>query len=328
MGRGTAVAVLMGLIGTRSSSRAVGRSRGPGRPGGARIRRSRRLGIVFAAVLVAMPAVTAAASPRTRDITGTTAGEAIRGAAAQRFSTYGVAQDPLRVWDLGDGSLLVAPDWLSDFQRSASRLPDGTLEVGTGVIVGRRLDVENGGPLLASLAPVTTAAAPYWSLRENGCFSRIVYNHGYFDTCYKIYKLINDGVAGKDFYALYHYGTVGMLPGEPGTIDWAQIWSDQASGSSAMTWSDWGPRGDLTQGQGTCTNWTVGVSVGAVLQVSKWACEKWDMTKWADAAHYRMEWNCNCFFGITDDREVAYMTEITVATGGGPLWSIGATFNA
>jgi hypothetical protein len=288
------------------------------------IPRKRRLGAVALIALLAVPTVAAAGSSGTTDISSTSRGAAIKQAAATRFAEYGVDSAQLRVLDLGGGDVLVMPASLSDFATQAVRRADNTFEVTTEVTVGELAGeslVENEG-LVAS---VTTAAAAYWSLRENGCFARMLDNAGYFDTCYKIYKLINDGVAGKDFWTIYHFGTTGPLNGQ--TIDWARIYSDQAGGSSAMTWADWGPRGDLTQGQAVCTNYTVGVSVGVVFQVSKWACEKWNMTKYSDAAHYQMEWSCNCFFGIDEDREVAYMTEITVSTGGAPLWAIGATFD-
>lgn len=267
--------------------------------------------------------------PGAIEVTSSPDGDAIVASAVARFAErWGMSIDPrdLRVWDTGGGGYLVAPSWVTSISISKPTLTATARELSFDFVAGDHMSAPENAGLVAAAGDVRTAVAPYWQLVENGCFARIQNGSGYFDTCYKINKLMSDGFADKDFYALNHYGTTGPLNGQ--TVDWARIWSDEAAGSAAMSWSDWGPRGDLSQGQGTCTNFTFGVSVGAVLSFTKWACEIWNMTKWADAAHYQMEWNCNCAWGITSDREVAYVTEITVGQNLGPLWTVGATFNA
>ena len=292
-----------------------------------------RLGAVLVATLIVVPTVAAGKQPGPSDITGTSKGNELKAAAGARFADYGVEANALRVLSVGGGDYLVVPDSLLNIKTSAAKQPNGKVEVTTEVTVGGSIDEsddEGGAAITASAGDATAAefvaalAAPYWTLKESGCFARILDNAGFFDTCYKIRKLINDGISGKVFYNLEHYGTAGSYTYQ--TIDWAKIWSDQASGSAAMSWSDWGPRSDLSQEQGRCTDYGVSIGIIVQLHIGLHACEKWDMTKYADAGHYQMHWSCNCIFGVDGEREVEYMTEVTIPSGG-PLWVIGASFD-
>ena len=291
------------------------------------LRSKGRFVVILAAALLALPTVVAAAKqpPGPADISGTAKGLELKAAAAGRFVEYGVDAKPLKVLDVGGGTYVVVPSSLADVKATAIKQASGKTLFSTEATVGGSIDPDADPVQVASLQALT-AAAPYWQLKENGCFATIYDNAGYFDTCYKILQLMNDGIPGKTFYNLQHWGTAHAHSWQ--TIDWAEIWSDESPSSATMTWSDWGPRNDIVQGQGTCT--TYGVNVGVVVSVfiGITACERNDMTKYpnSDPGHYKMRWDCNCLLGVEADRSVEYSTEITIPSGG-PLWVIGASFD-
>lgn len=285
----------------------------------------------MAAALIGLPSVVAAAQPTgPTDVTNSAKGVELRTAAADRFASKGFADTPLRVLSLGDGGYVVAPSSLPGLKGAVAKLKDGKTAFSAELVVGGSIDAdEEEAVLLASTRlpsrdEIQALAAPSWAIKESGCFAVIYDNAGHFDTCYKIRKLLNDGISNKAYYNLEHFGTASSYPWQ--TIDWAEIWSDQASGSATMTWSDWGPRTDYSEGQGTCTEYGLNIGVVVSLFLGIRQCEKWDMTKYTDAGHYKMHWSCNCFLGIDGDRGIEYMTEITVPSGG-PLWVLGATFD-
>jgi hypothetical protein len=240
--------------------------------------------------------------------------------AASRYTEMGVttAATDLRVSIGSDGAALVAPSWATAGSLT-SAIGSATLTVTatgpSGARDGTSGQVAEG---------YGTAAAPYWTLYGNACFSRIQNSGGYIDSCYKINRLVNDGSTTKDYYQLEHYATAGSKGID--TIHNAWLSSTKGSSSSAMSWVDWAPKGDTT---GACANQTLSVSVAGVgISSSYTRCEKWDITKYAEAGKFKNLWDCNCTLGIKGDREVAYMSVVSVAQGGKATWTLSAGFFA
>jgi hypothetical protein len=59
-------------------------------------------------------------------------------------------------------------------------------------------------------------------------------------------------------------------------------------------------------------------------------CEQWDATWSSEGGRFRNQWKCGCFypFGISGDREVAYMQAVAVPNGVAPSWVLSQGFLA
>jgi hypothetical protein len=114
----------------------------------------------------------------------------------------------------------------------------------------------------------------------------------FFDACYKMWKMINDNVAGKEYWRLDWKGTMFTGPGR--TLDWGWLTADQDAGP-AQTFVDWSPTGDET---GACNVETLSVEVlGAGAAWNYQRCEKWDISKSAGGAMgwFKNQWSWGAF---------------------------------
>jgi len=237
--------------------------------------------------------------------------------SAARFATQGVdvAAESLQVLDLGDAGIVVAPAAATFLSDSTSAATADLANVATYFAVGgvkeTTLTVEASG----GIQPL---AAPYWQLQYNGCFARWYVDSAYVDACYKVYKLINDGVSNKDYWTLQHWAVATETA-------WGlrSTWINSArNGGSTQSWADWGPRVDYNS---NCTTRTVGVSYILVLTSQYVQCEIWDATRGAAAGSMKQEWRCDCWpwMGSGTQRALAYAVEVSVPQGGSAAWTLG-----
>ncbi len=164
-----------------------------------------------------------------------------------------------------------------------------------------------------------TAVGPYWREREANCFAWVRNGSAYLAPCYYIHQLMNDGDGARDYYTLKFRATSG------GGRRWdAWLESVRAAGSAAQYWYDWAPGGDVTS---NCQNVSLSSPVlGLMATLTSTRCERWDMTLWADAGHFRNKWNCDCWLGIDADREVAFQIGVKMNQGTTPRWTLSAGF--
>ncbi|MDQ3525979.1 MAG: hypothetical protein M3451_13140 [Chloroflexota bacterium] len=140
------------------------------------------------------------------------------------------------------------------------------------------------------------------------------------DTCYYIFKLINDGNDSKDYWSLRHWSTVGETAYG---LRSAWIKGTRPTGTTWQNWTDW----DLgTDRNANCSSTYIDVTFIITVGANFDACETWDMTKSANGSNvsYKMEWKCNCWPWMGEvDREVAYSILVNVSQGATPRWTLG-----
>jgi hypothetical protein len=173
---------------------------------------------------------------------------------------------------------------------------------------------------------------PAWQYAGGGCFDVLSSAFGYSVSCYELDRVVSDGTATRDFWALEHWSTTGPdfnsgITANAKIYD-AWIASTRAGGSPAMSWMDWSPRGDRS---GLCQ--PIGLTVTVLklpLTGTYEMCEQWDMTWSSDPGRFRNQWRCGCFFpfGVQADREVAYSVAVSVPNGTWPSWVLSQGFLA
>jgi hypothetical protein len=98
-----------------------------------------------------------------------------------------------------------------------------------------------------------------------------------------------------------------------------------------MRWEDWDPLGDLSTS--TCTIQPLQISVfNTGFSTSGLLCERWDMTLFNDAGHFKQQWSCGCLWPLgqpwPNSRGMRYVQGISVPGGGSALWTLSAGFTA
>ena len=183
-----------------------------------------------------------------------------------------------------------------------------------------------GGAAVSNVA--VAATVPSWAFLNAACFSRMGSSAlGFLDSCYSIHKLVNE-TNSNDFYKLEQYGTLGA--GSLTKIYSGWLSAVKASGSSAMSWIDWNPRGSTNGG---CQNLTLQVqALGINFTSPAYFCESTIPTKYDAAGSFKMEWSCGCVYPFgqpyPNSREIDYLQSVSVANGGSALWTLSAGYNA
>jgi hypothetical protein len=247
--------------------------------------------------------VVAAGSGGAFDITASPLGQSLRSEALAQFANDGYFPANLRVWHDSYGYLVADPSatllaavTTSDAGQSVELLP-ATPGAPVDMAQGQQID-----------------AAQYWYMRAQQCFYRVDDTWSWMDHCYEMYQLMNDGNGSHDYYALYHYTSVG--PNYPWVINSAEI-DAQAIGGTVQSWVDWNPRSDRT---GNCVETTVSVSVfGVGISHPVEKCEEWDFVKTNPAVNYGLGWIGS---GTRHNRELAFEIAVSVNQGAWPQWSL------
>jgi hypothetical protein len=90
-----------------------------------------------------------------------------------------------------------------------------------------------------------------------------------------------------------------------------------------MSWVDWSPKSDLS---GNCSVTTLSISVfGVGLSANHNRCETWDITKGSAAGSFKNDWGGAL---VAADREVGYITVVSVPEGGNPIWALNFSHTA
>jgi hypothetical protein len=289
------------------------------------------MSVVTGSVLLSSSAAAAPSAPW-HELTGSERGHAAARRAAALFEASDVPtrQADLKVFDAGNGDVLVVPRWVSpDTFRSRGVTRGGrpAVEVEASVIVGllggKGRSTAGLDGQVASADGAAVAAAPYWSQYESGCFAWMRNGGSYLAPCYYISKLINDGSSTRDYFALRQKASIGTDRWGSGNYD-GWLMSARTSGSTTQYWEEWEPAGEL---HGNCGTVNLSVMVkGVTLGISSTACERWEPTLWPDAGHFRNKWNCDCWIGVAGMRQVASNIAVSVAQGKWPRWTLWAGF--
>lgn len=243
----------------------------------------------------------AKAPPGPTNITATEQGQRLIDSTAARFSAGGHATAPsdLEAMRLADGSVLVT--------RRGTDVEDSTASGG-----GVRATVPQPEEFLAA-EPMAVLAAAYWQRQADDCFASLFRGTAHFDTCYRIYKMINDGVAGKEYWRLDFYGT---MFAEGRKLAWGWIAADQDAGP-AQSFTDWSPDSDT---QSNCQQTTVGITVlGVGATYGYQQCELWNISKSSGTllGYFKNYWDWGISMPLVDrDRGIAMM----IGTKGNDGW--------
>lgn len=264
-------------------------------------------------------AVDGRASPL--EVTETAVGRRLAAEAGERHRALGgrVSDGRLRVWRVGPGDHVVGETLPARLETAIRRLPDGRAEL--------ELRYEAQAPATTGRARPAALATPRWTLINQACFSRVSNSFGWLDSCFKMHRLSGESDGAWDYYQLEQYGSVGAK--EPGKIydGWLH---GKRSGSTAMTWVDWSPRGTISGG---CV--TVPISVSALgygISASGLMCERWDIYKAAAGGDLKEQWGCGCVFPFGQPypnvREIDVMQAVKVAANARPTWTLSGGFTA
>ena len=288
------------------------------------------LALAIGAVGLTGPAQAGRPNPGPRDITSTIRGQELARTAAVRFEAQSEPTDQaeLRVVQIAAGDYVVYPSWLSTPVASTIATADGGHDFVTSVDVGSaRAFGSVDGPRVAS-AGGAVAAGPIAILWSHGCFARLENSNGWFDTCFKVWKAGNDGNGTYDYFTLDFYGTASNKDKILCCLIYNAWVEAKKSGTTSQNWFDWSPRGDRTGG---CASFTLSVEL-KIVSVSDTVtmCEKWQPTKFAEAGHFKLKWDCGCLigFGVDGAREVAFLQTVYVSQGRVPTWTLSAGFHA
>lgn len=289
--------------------------------------------IALGSILVLGVAAPAAAGPPRRtlvDITDTPEGRAQVAAAIALRAERGQRQSrgELRVFRFGADGHVVAPRGIRVLGASATTDPDGRTAI--------RVDVQVAAPdaAVAVRRPALSAtlAGPAWQWLGGDCFDVLSSTFGYSVSCYALSRVVSDGSATRDYWALEHWSVTGpdfnggLTPNAKIYDSW--IATVRAPSSPVMSWMDWSPRGDKT---GSCQ--PIGLSITVLklpMSGTYEMCEQWDATWYSEGGRFRNQWRCGCFFpfGVSGDREVAYLEAVSVANGMAPAWVLSQGFLA
>lgn len=202
----------------------------------------------------------------------------------------------------------------------ANEYPDGAVLIGRSNVEVGDLRAIDGGfravilaeeePILLAGPPPITAAAPYWAPAGDDCFVQFR-GPAHFDTCYKYFKMANDGSSTIDYWQVRLYGT---MFAEGKKLKWGWLAVDQDAGP-AQSFVDWDPTSDTDLG---CQTTSLGVSVlGVGASYGYTQCEEWNISKSAGAAmgYFKNYWDWGIKMPLLDrDRGVA----LIIGTKGSP----------
>jgi len=253
------------------------------------------------------------------DISNTRVGKDKIAKTAASFEAQGspVAKGELVATTTSDGAILVT--------RKGTKVE----ETADGF---RTLTAEDGSsgtqvqPLVASSGTQVQALAASWSLIGSKCFAALWRGAAHMDTCYRLYKMASDGNATKDYWRLDLYGT---MFAEGRTLDWGRIHADRDAGP-ALSFVDWSPDSDLTQG---CQVYNLSVTVaGFGAGFGKTFCEFINISKSAGGTvgWFQVEWNWGNQAILRDrDRSVAMIIGTSSTQGAGsPTFGVSWNFAA
>jgi hypothetical protein len=272
-------------------------------------------------ILGSLPILASSAAPSV--ILAATGDQSLLAQAADRYTSLGVPTDAseLTVVRTRDGEIVIGPSRLAKELELRTDAAAGSMGQAreASVNVGRGLapTVQTGeSPVLALTE--ATSAAPYWTIRESGCFSLYV-DSARFDNCYRIMQVVNDGVSSKNYWALKQWGTAYESGGGLSSL-WLK---GERNGGTPQAWEDWGPVGNLTA---NCTQRWVGIEVIVTTGQNYEVCETWTQTKSASGSSpwLREQWNCAGWFCSVnqDTRALAQIMEVSVTPTATPLFRI------
>jgi len=260
------------------------------------------------------------------EITATAKGRELARQGATRHTALGVARKAsnLKVWQLAGGDYLVGTRLPENLATSTTHNPDGSVVLEVSYDVGAE---DRGLPKIASLDGLT-AAVPTWAWRDQDCFSRIGNAAGWLDSCYALHKLVYE-TSSYDYWKLEQWGTLAAKGLGKIYNGWLAA-KKASSGSSAMTWQDWSPRGNVS---GSCVNLTLRVeALGAAFTSPAFFCEQNIPHKYSAAGSFKMEWSCGCIwpFGqpYPNSRKIDYLQAVRVVNGGSVRWTLSAGMHA
>jgi len=293
-------------------------------------RKSRYLGAVAAVVGLVVVATTPGARAhglhgRPTEITGTARGQELVRHAAQQFADRGLAPDvrSLHVWEVGPGEHVVGRSLPANFSSSITTDRQGRTHVELRYDIAARADPQAG-----RLAGTGIAATPQWTQIAGECFAWLHNVAGEMLPCYKLRKLVGETFP-RDYYGLEQFGTVQATLFGKIYDGWVAAVRNPAS--ATMRWEDWDPLGDLTTSN--CMIQPLSINIlGTGFSTSGLLCERWDMTLFQDAGHFKQMWSCGCIwpFGqpYPNSRGMRYVQGISVPGGGSPWWTLTAGFSA
>jgi hypothetical protein len=285
------------------------------------IRRTRWTALLSAAVLLsvlASPVTSRSDGKRPAiDVTNTSVGRAKAVEAAARNKSNGVdsSASDLIVYEIAPREYFIAPEGTQVLSVETVVGADGT--VGTRVDAAPPADAAFVDP---KAGQVVAAAASAWTLVSSFCWNRTWYDGGavWMDTCYHKHKLTNDGSGTVDYFEMHMFATGASKVGLKEKLKSMSIEAWRASGSPAQTWFDWSPRSDSNR---NCQSITVGVTQPIPMAYSHQQCDEWDITKFADAGHFRNTWKAPLLLEpYASEREVAFSVAVKVAQGQTAQW--------
>jgi hypothetical protein len=272
-------------------------------------------------ILGSLPILASSAAPSV--MLATTGDQSLLGQAADRYTSLGVPTraSELTVVRTRDG-LVVGPLRLAKELRTDSaagvtgRALEASVNVGRGL--APTVTPNDSRVRLSTETSVAAAAAPYWTTRESGCFSLYV-DSARFDNCYRIMQVVNDGVSGKNYWALKQWGTA-YESGDGLSSLWLK---GERNAGTWQAWEDWGPPGNMTE---NCTQRWVGVDIIVTAGQNYEVCETWTQTKSGSGSSpwLRDQWNCAGWFCSVnhDTRALAQIMEVSVTPTATPLFRI------
>lgn len=272
------------------------------------------IALALAGLALVVPGSISAASPtgvhHRKDVTTTTEGKKMAREAAGRYGSLGIAARPddLAVieddkgWVIGPkGTEPQIDDATGKVQIVADARPANTASVPETRRVAPLAAPRRGADTGTQLPQATTPQA-YWQLTNSHCWSRIYASSGwgYMDTCYKIWKMMQETNGSRDDFLIESYAT---MTGNSGSgLEWAWIQTTKY-GSVAQYWVDWAPDASTSGG---CRTVPLGVGmsyagVGGSISSAFTACEQLDVSKGNPTVTIYEDWDyCQtlCFQGM------------------------------
>jgi hypothetical protein len=297
--------------------------------GGTAVNARGTLPVAVAILLLVAAVVPSAAgvSPKAEavDVTTTTKGRELAQTVAARHSNLGVRTTPadLKVWRLGS-EYLIGERLPDNLKNTVTKSADGSTTVELSFDVG----VPGAHRSKARSTDVVAAADPTWKWLDQACFSRMGSAlYGFLDSCFSLHRLASESNP-RDFYKLEHYGTLGAGMFTKMYDGWLAA-AKASSGSSAMRWVDWNPRGNVV---GSCQQLNLQVqALGVNFTSPAFFCENNIPTKYASAGSFRMTWSCGCIIPwgqpAPNTREIDYLQAVSVPNGGSVRWTLSAGYS-
>jgi hypothetical protein len=256
------------------------------------------------------------------EITSTDQGETYAQEAVDRWATEHGIHTPVsdvKVYNMGTPTspvTVIIPKQLIFKEISIATNPDGT----TKTTLKTEMTIDQY-PSISS-EPSATGISPQQQVRESyelavgGCADAYTSEAIFVTNCHKIYRVINESDAARDYFLLDNYVTA--TPKQNRFLRSLRLEVSKSINSDVpMALVDWNPKSPVSA---NCEQVDFGISMGgASMGIPRRVCESWYPVQ-IDGVHMAVDWVPSVWVNVFEGRDIGLTQLVSVEQGKGPTW--------